>query len=252
MKIGLLVIATGKYIVFVDQLWESIQKYFMKNSAHEVTMFVFTDKMEVPKGVIRIHQEHRKFPYPTLMRYHIFTKNKDLLSEMDYLYYCDVDMRFVDHIGEDILGESVATIHPYFYNSPRENYTYERRKESTAYVAPEEGKFYFCGGFNGGSSKNFLLMSEIIKSKIDIDLKNGIVAEWHDESHLNRYMIDHPPSVILSPSYCYPEGKNYPFPPKILALEKDHHKLRTSIIEFYLYKIYKIIKKYYNNIRELQ
>ena len=39
-KIGLLVIATGKYDMFVPPLFKSVKKHFMNN--HDVTVFVFT------------------------------------------------------------------------------------------------------------------------------------------------------------------------------------------------------------------
>ena len=34
--------------------------------------------------------------------------------------------------------------------------------------------------------------------------QRGITAVWHDESHWNRYLIDHPPTVELSPAYMSP------------------------------------------------
>ncbi len=40
-KIGLLVIATGKYISFVPSLIASADKHFCKD--HKVTYFIFTD-----------------------------------------------------------------------------------------------------------------------------------------------------------------------------------------------------------------
>ncbi len=45
---------------------------------------------------------------------------------------------------------------------------------------------YFPGGFNGGSSSEFLKMSKIISNNIDIDYSNGIMTPWHDQSHMNR------------------------------------------------------------------
>ena len=41
MKIGILVIATGKYTQFIPPLYTSIKKHFMKNE--DVKIFVFTD-----------------------------------------------------------------------------------------------------------------------------------------------------------------------------------------------------------------
>jgi histo-blood group ABO system transferase len=226
-RIGLLVIATQKYIQFVPGLHESVLQHFLKG--HKVTLFVFTNGTP-PSGTVRIPYEHRPWPHSTLMRYHAFSSQRDLLSQMDYLYYCDADMRFVADVGEEILGSLVATVHPGFYDKMPDDFTYERRKESTAFVGPGEGSRYFAGGFNGGLTDRFLSMAEDIARRIDIDSSNGIVALWHDESHLNRYLLDHPPTKILSPSYCYPESAAWapPFPPKLVALEKDHAVMRET------------------------
>ena len=71
---------------------------------HDVTVFVFTDKaLPAKNGLVAIHQDHEPWPNPTLKRYHVFDKHKDVLSEMDYLYYCDADMLFVSEVGDEIL-----------------------------------------------------------------------------------------------------------------------------------------------------
>jgi histo-blood group ABO system transferase len=228
MKIGLLIIATGKYDRFVPPLHESVLKHFMHK--HDVTVFVFTDKtLPAKNGLVAIHQDHEPWPNPTLKRYHVFDKHKDVLSEMDYLYYCDADMLFVSEVGDEILPDNssdlVATEHPGFHGGRRG--TYETRYESTAYVSPLDGDCYYAGGFNGGTSAAFLKMAKIIRDRVDKDLKNDIIALWHDESQLNRYMIDYGPKV-LSPSYCYPESWDIPFEKKLLALDKNHEEMRNQ------------------------
>ena len=109
--------------------------------------------------------------------------------------------------------------------------SYERNPKSLAYVAPGDGKTYYAGGFNGGRTKEFIEMSEVIAERVNKDLENDVVALWHDESHMNRYLIDNPPALSLTPSYCWAEefynNPNYPYEPKIIALQKNHKELRS-------------------------
>ena len=70
-------------------------------------------------------------------------------------------------------------------------------------------------------------MAKIITENIYQDLKNNIIAIWHDESHLNRFYIDNKPTLILSPSYCYPESWNLPYKKRLLALDKNHKEVRS-------------------------
>ena len=224
MKIGMLVISTGKYDVFVEPLLQSAREYFLKN--HEVTFFLFTDseKWKETSDVITTYVKHEPFPAPTLKRYQIFDNNKQLLKDQDYLFYCDADMLFVSEVGDEILSDRVATVHPGFLGRRG---TPETRKESLAYVGPDEKLMYFAGGFNGGTSSEFLKMSKKLSDNIKTDLSKGIIAIWHDESHMNRYFVDNPPTKVLNPSYCYPENWNLPFDKKLLALDKNHKEIRA-------------------------
>lgn len=229
MKIGLLIIATNKYIEFLQPLINSADQYFLNNK--DVTYFIFTNKIiniNTDRNIINIYVEHKDWPWMTLGRYKIFSENQKKISEMDYLYYCDADMKFVNNINEEIIGESVATIHPGFYHNVNlSNIALEKRPKSLAYLPPNTIKRYYAGGFNGGSSSHFLKMSKIISDNIDMDLnENNIIAEWHDESHMNKYFHENSPSLELSPSYCYPESWYLPFEKKLLALDKNHSEFR--------------------------
>jgi histo-blood group ABO system transferase len=234
MKICLLNIATNKYIQFVEPLLNSIEENFL--NGHEISALVFTNhEVENSSDNVKISTiEHEPWPIPTLKRYHYFIKESEFISQFDYCYYLDVDMRIENKVGEEIFGDLVATQHPgFWYKNPSE-FSYERRQQSTAFVPLNEGKMYYAGGFNGGKPEHFLKMSQSIVDNVERDFKNNFIALWHDESHMNRYLIDNPPTVELTPSYCYPEAVRFnpaawhvPFEPKIVALEKNHAQVRS-------------------------
>lgn len=221
-NVGLLVVATGKYISFVPKLIESAEKHFCTD--HNVTYYVFTDgQMEQSENLVVIPHKRLGWPYDTMMRYHAYYNNRDYYQDEDYLFACDADMLFVSSIGDEILGERVATLHPGFVNMRG---SYENDKRSLACINEDEGEFYFAGGFYGGTVQEMMKIAKTNSEKIDDDLARGIIAVWHDESHWNRYCIDNPPTVILNPSYCYPENWKIPFDKKLLALDKNHKEMR--------------------------
>jgi histo-blood group ABO system transferase len=226
MKIGLLIIATNKYISFLEPLIKSADSHFLLDM--DITYFIFSNhdiKINTGRKFINIAIEHKGWPFMTLGRYDIFTKNHNHLTKMDYLFYCDVDMLFVSPVAGEIIGDLVVTQHPGYYGRRG---TPETNPKSLACIRPYEQMQYFAGGFNGGSSVEFLKMSKRLSDNILHDMNNGIIAIWHDESHLNRYMVDNPPSIILNPSYCCPENWiDCPFGRKLLALDKNHLEIRS-------------------------
>ena len=63
-NVGLLVMATGKYIQFIDPLINSAEKHFCKN--HKVTYFIFTDS-DLPSTdrIVYIQQKRLGWPFDT-------------------------------------------------------------------------------------------------------------------------------------------------------------------------------------------
>lgn len=232
-KVCLLMIATNKYIKFVEPLWNSTKKHFLKD--HEVKGLLFTNQTIDSTDDIKISQiDHEPWPMMTLKRYNFFLKEEGyILDNFDFVYYCDVDMLFVGDVGNEILPETetvVATCHPGFYNKPRFMWTYETRPESHACIPPDQGLMYVAGGFQGGSVGAYMKASNVIAKRVEEDLEKGIIAIWHDESHWNRYVtLDLKMDIkVLSPSYCYPESWNLPFGRKLLALDKNHSEIRNE------------------------
>ena len=228
MKIGILNIATNFYKDFLENLHNSIEKHFLVD--HEKEYFVWSDgDYNSEKNITTTKIEPKGFPEDSLLRYHYFLMKKSNLLECDYLFYLDADMLVVDEVGDEVLTDLLGVQHPGFCLPHTRHGTPENRPESTAFVESSKIKQYCCGGFNGGSSSSFIEMSETIVKNIDKDTKNGIMAIWHDESHLNKYFSEKEPTRILNCGYCAPESAwEVPYPNKILALDKsvDHLKDR--------------------------
>ena len=236
IKIGILLIATGRYINFVEQLYKSYEQHFLPNYSKKYFLLTDSDQLFAPK--IQTFKINRLgFPGDTLYRFHHFIKIKDEIinSSVDVLYYSDVDMKAVSNIGTEILPTKenpfVSVAHPGFYYKNKMG-TPETRKTSSAYIAPNEKRqHYICGGIQGGFVKNYLKASEDIKKMIDIDGKKNIIAVWHDESYWNRYMVSNLKKFkFMPPNYCHPEQTTRfglgTLEPKILALDKNHAYFR--------------------------
>lgn len=190
--------------------------------------------------VVKVHPVgHKPWPMMTLERYKMFddlfqTARQDLTEVYSHVFYCDVDMLFVDDVGAEILIEEgeglIATAHHGFLFKPRETFTFETNPLSLACVPMEQNVlYYYAGGFQGGTTNAFAKASLELSTRIQIDLDNGIIAVWHDESHWNRLCLEQNPAKILSPSYCYHETRlhePWPFKPRLLALTKKHSEVR--------------------------
>lgn len=232
MKICILSIATNKYLQFVEKLYDDIAEKFCPGA--EINCLLFTDHEVETSENVRVHYiDHEPWPMPTLKRYNYFVKEKDFILEHDYCFYFDADMR-IDEVVEmdEVCRDLVATRHGYQSLMDPSSQSFDRNPKSLACVPLDEKTVtYYAGGFNGGKTEVFMGMAETIAERVNKDLEKNVVALWHDESHMNRYLIDTPPTLDLDPTYCYAEefiGTNYPYKPgKIIALKKNHNELRS-------------------------
>lgn len=223
MKICILTIATSKYIQFVERLLDNVEENFL--NGHEIKCLLFTDHEVETSDNVKVSQiGHKPWPEPALKKYNYINSESEYLKDFDYLYLFDADVGIVDTVGEEVLQDLVGVLHPYKFFEDKKVYPYEKRKQSTAYVADENHNKYYAAAFVGGKSENFLQMAKIISERVEEDERNSIIAKWHDESHLNKYFNENPPTD-LSPSYMFPgdlrDPSEYPFKPKIVALAKD-------------------------------
>ena len=212
MDIAILYICTGKYSIFWKDFFASCEEYFFPGVNKEY--FVFTDKlidMFQSKRVHRIEQTQLGWPHDTLQRFCLFLRQIDHLKDFDLIFFCNANVEFLKVVGKEILPQNpeaiIVTQHPGYVDGNRQNFPYEENVHSLAYIAPNEGNVYVCGGFNGGYASAYLRMVKILDINIREDLEKGLIARWHDESHLNRYILDHP-YKLLPVHYCFPQFWN--------------------------------------------
>ncbi len=246
-KVALVCVCVNpNYWQYIGPMIQSAQKYFLNN--HDVEYLLWSDMPEhINYGATLFPIDPVQWPYPTLMRYHLFLQQEEKLKEYDYVFYCDADMLFVNYVGDEILGSGITCAeHPMYALKRLFIPPYEPNPESSAYIprsghitVDEYGKpwfkpLYSAGGFQGGITESFIKAMKWCKRSIDADFARNYIAIWNDESHWNRYLFEHPPAIILSPSYIYPDSliKEYYEPiwgcsytPRLVTLTK---KFSTS------------------------
>ncbi len=254
-RIALLSINIGNYIKYWPEFYLTAKKNFL--AEFDRHYFVFSDhdhiEFETENDVSLIHQENLGWPGNTLYRYHMFLGIEEQLKEYDYIYFANANLIFTKRVWVEILPEKdqkyvfVRRDRPYLINEKRQ--PYEDNPHSTAYVDYTSNDLYVRGGFNGGIGDAFIQMCKSIRDNIDADDKKGIVAVWHDESHITRFAIDHRNEAkILSPGYLYPQGWVMPYPKKILMRAKDNEEVRFGTKKNIISKIKKKVFRFFRNV----
>jgi hypothetical protein len=222
-KVGIVVVATGKYSKFLSPFIASFRKFFLPK--HAKVFYVFTNSWffeQDHSDVVVFSQHSLGWPYNSLYRFHMALARIDQM-DADYLFMADADLRVISVIDERILSELVAAIAPFYWGHPSVAFPYDRFPLSPAYMHQAEGsRYYFAGGFFGGSN---IAVTALLRSCTDmadamLEMTPAYVSPWHDESILNKfYHKIRKPTLIVGPEFLYPEP---PFDKHMLS---DHQKL---------------------------
>lgn len=220
-----LVIATNRYVDFLPASLESICLNLFPDSLGQVLVFTNDEKFEYkPVGnrikIQKILIPNYGWPDATLRRYEIFSKYWDQVSG-DYVIYIDVDAIVV---GKPLLGELITKMkaenagvfvveHPGYFKrdwktwvaARRKNGIWETNRKSSAFVPLIHRRKYFAGGVWGGERLQLSHMITKLEKNVAEDLKLGIVALSHDESHLNSWATKND-SLKLGPSWVFAPG----------------------------------------------
>jgi hypothetical protein len=222
-SIGVMTVATNLYLDYWKDLVTSAESVSLKSDL--VKFFVFTDSSKSVQDFARglrnvevyaIEIPPYRWPEATLLRYKVFLENFEKL-DVDILIHLDADMTINANpwrrIRKDLERVNVCLVrHPGFWR-PRlfarmvvylRNPSllaadikqkilvgglgaWEDEVESEAFVPRMHRRKYFCGGVWFGRRENIHALLSELSTATENDLNKGIVAVWHDESHLNRW-----------------------------------------------------------------
>jgi hypothetical protein len=230
-KAAIIFIGTSKYRRFFEGFYFGLMANFLPST--EKTFFVFTDEPEDVlfdrPNVVTTTIEHQGWPWITLNRFKFIQLVKDQLKGFDHVFFVDADLWAVNPIPEEeviIPGKSLIGVqHPGFVGLIG-TFETDTRSKATIFDGRYDLSKYRQGCFWGGKSFAFIEMIDTLASWVEEDLKNGIVAVWHDESHTNKYFLLHPDEVhTLHPGYAQPQ-MNYEhiranYPTKCVHLYKE-------------------------------
>lgn len=224
-RIAIFLVATGPYRRFLagslGMLW---RRLFV---GHERLVYLLTDEADVDlAGVSAFHIPHLGWPHNTLFRYHYMRHLRNELAAVDVVVYIDVDMEVLTEVRlAEVISAQVKYFgvqHPLF--GPGEG-TFETNPASTAWVdrSVVDTTNYWQACFWGGWSGPVVDMVDVLADRVAADLANGVVATWHDESHLNRFFVENKASVrTLDPGFAFPEKKAFGYVQRIRHASKPH------------------------------
>ncbi|AXN58460.1 glycosyltransferase [Synechococcus virus S-PRM1] len=235
MTVAVVFIGTGKYLDFLPSWYERCEENFLPGVDKKYLVFTDGDVPEAPDNAIVYKQEHLDWPYITLYRFKIIQKALDEIADCDWLVFLDADMAVVDTVTvTEVFSDKpyLGVHHPcHFLKFPPHNQppgSFETNPLSTAKV-PDDYDFsvYWQGCLWGGKVPEVMSMMDELNARISLDEENNVIAQWHDESHLNAFYAQNKDLVhTLGPEFAFPEvfADACDFQPKIVHLAKDNSK----------------------------
>ncbi|XP_074469267.1 globoside alpha-1,3-N-acetylgalactosaminyltransferase 1-like [Sebastes fasciatus] len=239
-RVAVVVFAVGKYTRFLQGFLTSAEKYFLVD--FRVTYYIFTDnEKDVPKIKLGKGRKISVVTVPSVtrwqdvvlgrMKWATITIDKQIRNETDYLYMMDIDSVFYNRFGAESFSRLSAVLHRGYYKQGRNEFPYERRIESKAFIPADEGDYYYTAAVWGGYLEDMYKLVKYCYMQSEEDAKNKIEAVWQEESHLNKYLLYNKPTKVLSPEYLWSDYDTKPADIKVIRISqlvKNYEEVRPN------------------------
>lgn len=229
MKLGIIYLATGEYHKFWREFYMTCERYFCLDIEKGYEIFTDTpEEFEIynDKNICLHKIDDLGWIVNTSYKSKYICNIRVELLKYDYVFYINSNFLFTAPIyAKEILPDAsddylTALSFDHYLQVDVENYPYDRQPESLAYIPIGQGKRYFQGGFYGGRTREMLLLSDWCCEAIAQDFNRKIIARFHDESYINRYMLDKQPKV-LNDEYALQHIWPYHGPHKAIIRNKE-------------------------------
>ena len=238
--VALIFIGTSKYADFFEAWFAGVDKLLFPNQTKSV--IAFSDRINEPifdksseersSTVVGVEIEHLEWPYVTLSRFAYIKNALDQLAEtnfpsFDYLLFLDADLIVESEITFDEVFSSdpkkplTGVHHPGHLEGVVKGTNWDSfvvEGASKANIRNIEGfedydpsgKTYHQGCLWGGTYIEAKKMIDGLSSLIREDLENRIIADWHDESHMNCWFLRNYEKVHTIPSnFAWPDEPHW-------------------------------------------
>ncbi len=200
IKIGVYYIATGKYCSLFPEFLESLQNFFPEC---EKRVKVISDGLleykDYSKGnvIVDLCPRINNYPWPIITLYKMYHIESNFDFSCDYSVYFNGNSIIKPH-DLDIFDTNKITVSYHSFNDKTNSYNpwqyINLNKASIAYL--ENGTYeYIQGGFFFGRSDLIYYMCKDVTAMVTNDTCRSLIAQWHDESYLNKWCVEHPDIV---------------------------------------------------------
>jgi hypothetical protein len=257
-KIAISFIGTGKYLNFFPKYYETINEYFVPECTKH--FFVFTDGdlgENIPENVTVIESQEKfvaksedyqpnnwhNLMFNTiggLSRFDTILKIKDKLSEYDWYVYIDADYYCCPKVinyseffndNKNFFGIQHPTFSSKWKGFNGGDLPFERNPNSLSCVNIEDqlDDVYLQGCIWGGKIPEIFKLINELDLRIKEDLSNNVISRAHDESHLNRYRLDHISKFhVLDPCFAKPGlhlDSEFDFEPRMIHSPANRYEI---------------------------
>ena len=241
MKIAVTFWGTQKYIEFLPQWYERLEKYFIPEVEKKYFVFTDGDLEGSPDNVVKMEIPHYGFPTTYHKTFEEMMKLEDKVSDCEWLISVDADLYAWEEIKySDFFDDTkkyIGVHHPChkvgFQPHNQLPGSYDVNPLSNACIDDSimDMSVYYQGCLWGGKVPYIFDMIRKIDEWTKEDVSKNIQARFYEESYMNKWFLTHRDEThTLASDYAFPEmfEQYCDFPKKMVHLAKDNKALDNN------------------------